>query len=185
MPVAHPRRLPRLAAEPLRQLAHRVHRATRIRVRTIDGRRRFQALTDARAKVVQHIIREVGWRGRERLYVAQIAGEVGTSEDTVLNALADAEAWGWIRRHAEYRTAPDGTRQRDASTFELLSGETQGAAGSCTNESIISFWRRRRARAERERERRASGEVVWLTVSATDPPPDPDKARAVAAKCGW
>jgi len=175
----------RLGAEQLRRLSRRVHAATRVRVATIDGGRRFAAISDKRCAVIQHVIRQVGWGGRDRLYIGSIAGACDTSEDTVQRALADAEAFGWLRRQAIYRPAEDGTRRRDASVFELLDNETQNAGGSCTTESILPFWRRRRARAEHERERRQAAGVVWLTVEATDAPPDSDKAREVAARCGW
>jgi len=180
--VPRPRRL---GGEQLRRLSGRVHAAARVRVQTIDGGRRFAALTDKRCAVIQHIIKEVGWGGRDRLYIGSIAGACDTSEDTVQRALADAEAFGWLRRHAIYRPSDDGTRRRDASVFELLGDEPQGAAGSCTTESILPFWRRRRARAERERERRRAAGVVLWQWGTTDAPPDPDKAREIAARCGW
>ena len=177
-----PRRHARLGGEQLRRLSGRVHAATRTRVATIDGKRRFQALTDKRAKVVQHVIREVGWHGRDQLYIGQIAGACDTTPDMVGRALADAEAFGWIRRHPEYRTRPDGTRERDASTFELLPCEPQGAAGICTNESILLLSRHRRVQAERRRDARQPVVVVW---DATHPPPDAERARAVMALAGW
>jgi hypothetical protein len=177
--VPRPRRL---SGEQLGRLEGRVCAANRVRVHTIDGKRRFAAIADKRCKVIRHVIREVGWRGRNRLYISQIAGECDTTDDTVLRSLADAEAWGWLRRHPEYRTAPDGTRQRDASTFELLSGEPQGADGSCTTESILPFWRRRQALAERRRDAR---EPALLIVEVAGAPSDPERARAVMEKCGW
>ena len=177
-----PRRRARLGAEQLRRLSGRVHAATRTRVATIDGKRRFQAMTDKRAKVVQHVIREVGWHGRDQLYIGQIAGACDTTPDTVSRALADAEAFGWIRRHPEYRTRPDGTRERDASTFELLPCDMQLAGGNCSNESSLPFWRHRRAQAERRRDAKRVLVVVW---DATDPPPDAEKAAAVMAMAGW
>jgi hypothetical protein len=176
------RRHGRLNAEQLRRLSGRVHRATRTRVATIDGKRRFQAMTDKRAKVVLHVIQEVGWKGRDRLFIGQIAGDCDTTMDTVGRALGDAEAFGWIRRHPEWRTRADGTRERDSSTFELLPCEPQLAGGNCTNESILPFWRHRCAQAERRRDAKRVLVVVW---DATDPPPDAEKAAAVMAMTGW
>ncbi len=170
--VPRPRRC---SAEQLRRLRGSVYAASRLRVPTIDGKRRFAAITDKRRAVILHVISEAGFSGRDRLYISQIAGACDTSEDTVLKALADAEVYGWIRRTPIYRAAEDGTKRRDASIFELLAPEPQGAAGSCTTESILPFYGRRRALAERRRD--TSELVLWVY--------DPEKAAAVAAKCGW
>jgi hypothetical protein len=172
----------RCSGEQLRRLSARVHQAARHRTPTIDGKRRFAVITSKRDEVIQYVIREGGWRGHDRLFIGQIAAACDTSEDTVLNALADAEAYGWIRRHAAYRPAEDGTKRRDASVFELLCPEPQGADGSCTTDSIFHFQRRRRALAER---RRDAKQTVLGIFDATWVSPDPEKARAVMEKCGW
>jgi hypothetical protein len=141
-------RVVRLLGPQLRRLKARVHAMHRARVPTVDGRRTFNAITLKRCSIINWIIDAVGWKGRARLALAVIAAATDSTVDTVLKALADAEAMGVLKRHPQWEPANGGPPRRAGSFFELLAPpepEPQGALGSSTYVTSLTFLAKKRA----------------------------------------
>jgi hypothetical protein len=154
----------RLGRESLRQLQAAVAAFVGVKRRSEDGRM-IPAMTRQRIVVVQWVIQQVGWSGREVLSHAEIAAACDTTIDTVGAALHDARDKGWLEWQQQFITGPDGRRRNLPNRYSLKKPDPEVPSGLTSKVesslSSLSASRKREAEARARRKKDANEEVEW------------------------